>query len=64
MSDIAFPGIDGFLGTRATLTLDLLVSAMLVVVLVLGWSIYQVRYRRRYLLHKRTQITLGACSWW
>jgi putative membrane protein len=60
MRDIAFPGIDGFLGTRASLMLDLLVTAMLVVVLLLGWSIYQVRYRRRYLLHKRTQITLGA----
>jgi hypothetical protein len=60
MRDIAFPGIDGFLGTRATFTLDLLVTAMLVVVLVLGWSVYQVRYRRRYLLHKRVQIALGA----
>ena len=60
MGDVTFPGIDGFLGTRATLVLDLLVTAMLVVVLVLGWSIYQVRYRRRFLLHKRTQITLGA----
>lgn len=60
MRDIAFPGTDGFLGTRATLTLDLLVTAMLIVLVVLGWSVYQVRYRRRYLLHKRTQITLGA----
>jgi uncharacterized membrane protein YozB (DUF420 family) len=60
MGDIAFPGIDGFLGTRASVTLDLLVTAMLVVVLVLSWSVYQVRYRRRYLLHKRTQISLGA----
>ena len=27
---------------------------------VLGWSIYQVRYRRRYLLHKRTQVLLSV----
>ena len=54
------PGIDGFLGTRATWMLDFLVLAMLVVVLVLGWSVYQVRYRRRYQLHKRVQITLAA----
>jgi putative membrane protein len=60
MRDFGYPGIDGFLGTRATLMLDLLVTAMLVAVLVLGWSIYQVRYRRRFLLHKRVQITLGA----
>lgn len=60
MGDIRYPGIDGFLGTRATLMLDLLVLAMLVVVLVLGWSIYQVRYRRRYDLHKWVQIVLAA----
>jgi hypothetical protein len=57
---VQYPGIDGFLGTRATWMLDFLVLAMLAVVLVLGWSVYQVKYRRRYLLHKRTQILLGA----
>jgi uncharacterized membrane protein YozB (DUF420 family) len=60
MRDAPFPGIDGFLGTRATFTLDLLVTAMLIALAVLAWSVYQVRNRRRYLLHKRTQITLGA----
>jgi hypothetical protein len=60
MRDVSFPGIDGFLGTRAPLMLDLLVTAMLAFVLVLSWSIYQVRYRRRFLLHKRVQITLGV----
>jgi putative membrane protein len=33
---------------------------MFVVVLVLLWSIYQVKIRRRFRLHKWTQITLGA----
>jgi hypothetical protein len=53
------PGIDGFLGSRAPLVLDLLFLAMFVVVLVLAWSIYQVKYRRRYALHKRVQVILG-----
>jgi hypothetical protein len=59
MNDSGFPGIDGFLGTRASLVVDVLALAMLVVVLVLTWSIYQVKFRRRYSLHKRTQLTLG-----
>jgi putative membrane protein len=58
--DAIYPGIDGFLGTRASLMLDVLVLAMLVVVAVLCWSVYQVKYRRRYSLHKRTQICLGV----
>jgi putative membrane protein len=55
-----FPGIDGFLGTRAPLVLDVLFLTMFVVVVVLGWSVYQVKYRRRYLLHKWVQIVLGV----
>jgi len=55
-----FPGIDGFLGTRASLVLDLLAVAMIVIVAVLGWSVYQVRFRRRFQLHKWTQVILGA----
>jgi hypothetical protein len=34
--------------------------AMLGVVAVLAGSVYQVKFRRRYQLHKWTQITLGA----
>jgi hypothetical protein len=55
-----YPGIDGFLGTRASLMLDVLVLAMLVVVVVLSWSVYQVKFRQRYALHKWTQVTLGV----
>jgi hypothetical protein len=54
-----YPGIDGFLGTRASLMLDVVFLAMFVVLPVLGWSIRQVRYQRRYLLHKRLQLALG-----
>ena len=60
MPSIDYPGIDGFLGTRATFMLDVLVLAMAVVVVVLAWSIYQVKYRRRYQLHKWVQVGLGV----
>jgi len=53
-----FPGFDGFLGTRAPLVLDVLFLTMFVVVVVLAWSVYQVKYRRRYQLHKWVQIVL------
>jgi uncharacterized membrane protein YozB (DUF420 family) len=57
---IDYPGLDGFLGTRASFMLDVLVLAMGVVVLVLGWSIYEVKYRHRYQLHKWAQVGLGV----
>ena len=57
---LAYDGIDGFLGTRASLMLDVVFLAMFVVLPVLGWSVWQVRYRRRYALHKRVQLILGA----
>jgi hypothetical protein len=60
MLSVVYPGIDGFLGTRASLMLDILVLGMLVVVIVLCWSVYQVKVRRRFTLHKWTQVTLGA----
>ena len=53
-------GLDGFLGTRATFMLDFVALAMIAVLPVLGWSIYLVRDRKRYELHKRVQFTLGC----
>lgn len=53
-------GINGFLNTRASLMLDIVFLAMFVVVPVLGYSIYLVKYRRQYALHKQIQIVLGA----
>ena len=53
-------GIDGFLGTRASFMLDFVALAMIALLPVLGWSIYQVKYRRRYVLHKRVQLVLGV----
>ncbi len=55
-----YPGIDGFLGTRASLMLDVVFTAMFVVVPVLLWSVYQVKRQRRYALHKTIQITLAV----
>src|SRR3954467_4441355 len=60
MSKSGFPGIDGFLGTRAPLILDVLCLAMLGVVVVLAWSVFQVKDRRGFSLHKWTQVTLGV----
>ena len=55
----SFPGIDGFLGTRASFMLDVVFLAMLLIVPVLCWSVYLVRYRRNYALHKKIQLTTG-----
>ena len=53
-------GIDGFLGTRASLMLDIVFLAMFVVMPVLGGSICLVKFRRQYQLHKRIQLVLAA----
>lgn len=54
-----FPGIDGFLGTRASIMLDLVFLAMFAFVPALAWSIYLAKYRRRFRIHKQAQVTLG-----
>ena len=55
-----YSGIDGFLGTRASLMLDVVALAMLAVLPVLGFSIWLVRCRRLYAIHKRIQLTLAS----
>jgi len=52
-------GIDGFLGTRGSIMLDIVFLAMFAVVPVLLFSIYAVKYRQRYELHRKIQLTLG-----
>ena len=54
-----YPGIDGFLGTRASLMLDVVFVSMMVVVPLLLWSISLVKYRQNFRLHKRVQVTLA-----
>lgn len=39
---------------------DVVVVAMLAVLPLLAWSVYLVKVRRQYALHKRIQLTLGA----
>lgn len=51
---------DGFLGYPASLMLDVVVCALVVVVPTLLFSLYTVKVRRNYTLHKRLQIILGA----
>jgi hypothetical protein len=51
---------DGFLGYRASLMLDLVVCALAIVIPTLLASLYAVKIRRNYTLHKRLQITLGV----
>ncbi len=51
-------GLDGFLGTRATFMLDVVVLAMVVLLPALAGSIYLAKCRQ-YAWHKRVQLTLG-----
>lgn len=57
---VVYPGIDGFLGTRASLMLDLVFLAMFLVLPLLGTSIYLVRVHRRFEWHKRLQLMLAG----
>lgn len=56
--DVHYSGIDGFLGTRASLMLDVVVVAMVGVLLLLAFSVFLVRYRAKYAWHKRAQLLL------
>jgi hypothetical protein len=53
-------GSRGFLGTRGSLMLDVVFLAMFVIVPCLAASIWLVKQRRQYLLHKRLQLTMAA----
>jgi len=50
----------GFLGNDASLMLDVVVTALVLVVPLLVSSIWLVKFRRRYAVHKRLQLTLAA----
>ena len=53
------PGINGFLGTRGSLMLDVVFLAMFAVIPLLAWSVLLAR-RGRFALHKKVQLTLGG----
>lgn len=50
----------GFLGYDASLMLDVVVTALVLVVPVLAGSLWLVRVRGRYAIHKRLQLSLAA----
>ncbi|MEZ6126669.1 MAG: DUF420 domain-containing protein [Planctomycetaceae bacterium] len=50
---------DGFLGYRTSFMLDFVVCALVVIVPVLLFSLWSVRIRRNYSLHRKLQIALG-----
>ncbi|QDT97079.1 hypothetical protein V144x_25500 [Gimesia aquarii] len=50
----------GFLGYRSTFMLDFVVSALILIVPLLLFSLYSVKIKRNFALHKKLQILLGA----
>ena len=50
---------NGFLGYNASLMLDVVVCALVLIVPALLFSLYTVKIRRNYALHKTMQLTLG-----
>lgn len=51
---------NGFLGYDSSFMLDVVVCALVLVVPTLLWSLYEVKFRRRYTLHRNLQIALGV----
>ncbi len=51
------PGFIPF--SRASLMLDVVAVAMIVVIPTMAWSIYLVKYKQKYALHKKIQLGLG-----
>ena len=51
---------NGFLGNDASFMLDVVVCALVAVVPALLFSIYLVKFKRNYLLHRNLQVTLGV----
>jgi uncharacterized membrane protein YozB (DUF420 family) len=55
-----YSGLSGFLPGRASFMLDVVVVTMFFVLLVLAWSLYAVKFRKMYRIHKVMQITLAS----
>jgi putative membrane protein len=56
----AFPGIDGFLGTRASLGMDVVLVGLMALLPVLAWSVHLVRRRHDYAGHRRLQLLIAG----
>lgn len=50
----------GFLGTPASIMMDVVVCSLVLVVPALLWSVYLARFRRQFALHKQVQLVLGV----
>lgn len=50
---------DGFLGNNASLMLDVVVCALVLVVPLLLFSLYLVKFQKKYTLHRNMQVVLG-----
>ena len=59
-ADGTLPGINGFLGTRASLMLDVVAVTMLAIVPLLALSVYRVKFARQYALHKKLQLAMAT----
>jgi len=59
-ADGDLPGIEGFLGSRGSLMLDVVAVAMLLIVPLLALSVYRVKFGRQYALHKKLQLIMAA----
>jgi putative membrane protein len=55
-----YPGINGFLGSRASIMLDVVFLAMFLVLPLMGFGIGLARFRHQYVWHKRVQLTLAT----
>jgi hypothetical protein len=51
---------DGFLGYKSSFMLDFVVVALALVVPILLFSLYAVKFRRNYLLHRNLQLLLAG----
>jgi putative membrane protein len=51
---------NGFLGYNTTFMLDFVVCALVLIVPVLAFSVYQVKVRHNYRLHRNLQLFLGV----
>ncbi len=61
LADVAVAaGIDGFLGTRASLGMDVVLVGLLATLPFLAWSIQLVRKHRNFAAHKRMQLAIAA----
>lgn len=50
---------DGFLGNHASFMLDFVVVALVLIVPILLYSLYAVKFRRQYAIHRNLQLLLG-----